>query len=283
MSVAAADAFMSIFGMKRVKPEACKVCTAEFTPQRMGQKTCADPVCRTEWKRQIEMRKQALREKREQKERLKTRQDWLKEAQSVFNSFIRERDRDLPCISCGRHHTGSYDAGHYRSVGAAPQLRFDERNVHKQCVPCNQYKSGNAIEYRLGLSARIGSASVELLEASNEIKRWTIDEAKEIKATYKAKLKELKSAVLDHPTHEKAIGGERYGCHNRKPFQDGYFAPNGYEGSRYTVAMIRFDYVPHTMSTECRYDQSLSDPKCSECKHAGSGEKYAEGVRLNGT
>jgi len=74
----------------------CKVCTAEFKQQRMGQKTCADPVCRTEWKRQIEMRKQALREKREQKERLKTRQDWLKEAQSVFNSFIRERDRDLP-------------------------------------------------------------------------------------------------------------------------------------------------------------------------------------------
>lgn len=193
MSVAAADAFMSIFGMKRVKPEACKVCTAEFTPQRMGQKTCADPVCRTEWKRQREMEKRARAEIRKKREELKNPQDWLKEAQSVFNSFIRERDRDLPCISCGRHHTGSYDAGHYRSVRAAPQLRFDERNVHKQCVPCNQYKSGNAIEYRLGLSARIGSASVELLEASNEIKRWTIEEAKEIKATYKAKLKELKN------------------------------------------------------------------------------------------
>jgi len=77
-------------------------------------------------------------------------------------------------------------------VGAAPQLRFDERNVHKQCVPCNQHKSGNAIEYRIGLCRRIGQTVVELLETSNEIKRWTIEEAKEIKATYKAKLKELR-------------------------------------------------------------------------------------------
>lgn len=173
---------------------ACKVCTAEFSQRRMGQKTCADPVCRAEWKRQIGLRKQALAEKRAQREKLKTRSDWIKEAQIAFNAYIRERDRDLPCISCGRYHTGAYDAGHYRSVGAAPQLRFDERNVHKQCVPCNQHKSGNAIEYRIGLRKRIGDSSVELLEANNAIKRWTIEDAKEIKATYKAKLKELINA-----------------------------------------------------------------------------------------
>ena len=44
---ATADAFMSIFGFKRVKPGVCAICTAEFKQQRMGQKTCADPVCHT--------------------------------------------------------------------------------------------------------------------------------------------------------------------------------------------------------------------------------------------
>jgi len=107
---ATADAFMSIFGFKRVKPGVCAICTAEFKQQRMGQKTCADPVCRKEWKRQAGLRKQALADRRAQKEKLKTRKDWLREAQAAFNSYIRERDRGLPCISCGRHHTGAYDA-----------------------------------------------------------------------------------------------------------------------------------------------------------------------------
>ena len=30
------------------------------------------------------------------------------------------------------------------------------------------------------------------------------------------------------------------------------------------------------MSMECRYDKSLSDTRCSGCKHAGSGEAYIE-------
>lgn len=88
--------------------------------------------------------------------------------------------------------------------------------------------------------------------------------------------------VLDHPPHEKTIGGERYGCHNRPPFSDGYFSRNGYEPSHDLSVFVRFDFIPHTMSTECRYDRSLSDPKCAECKHAGSGEDYAERISANG-
>lgn len=74
--------------------------------------------------------------------------------------------------------------------------------------------------------------------------------------------------VLDHPTHEKTIGGERYGCHGKPRVFIGYQGPDG--------------WIPNTMSTECRYDHSLSDPKCAECKHAGSGEDYAERIMANG-
>lgn len=168
----------------------CKVCRVEYKKWRMTQKVCGSVECAAEYARQVR-EKEERKELRARKEKLKTRTQWLKEAQIEFNRYIRERDRDLPCISCGRFHGGSYDAGHYRSVGAAPQLRFDEDNCHKQCVPCNQHKSGNAIEYRRGLVERIGLQRVAILEANSETIRWTIEDAKRIKAEYKAKTAEL--------------------------------------------------------------------------------------------
>lgn len=132
---------------------------------------------------------------KERKEKLKTKREKQNETQTVFNAFIRERDKDLPCISCGRHHQGQYHAGHYRSVGAAPQLRFDEMNVHKQCQPCNTHKSGNAIEYRINLIKKIGLQEVERLESENQVKKWSDDELKDIKQYYNQKLKLLRKGV----------------------------------------------------------------------------------------
>lgn len=136
--------------------------------------------------------KAVRQEDKERKERIKTRSEWLADAQAAFNAWVRWRDADQPCISCGRYHNGSYDAGHYRSRGAAPALRFNEDNCHKQCVPCNQHKSGNVIEYRINLIRKIGTARVNFLESEHPPEKWTIDEIKAIKALYVAKLKELK-------------------------------------------------------------------------------------------
>jgi hypothetical protein len=64
------------------------------------------------------------------------------QAQQAFNAYIRARDADLPCISCGETnppdlHGGQWDCGHFKTVGANPELRFEERNAHKQCKSCN--------------------------------------------------------------------------------------------------------------------------------------------------
>ena len=117
---------------------------------------------------------------KEKLDKLKGRSKWAKEAQAAVNKFIRLRDADQPCISCGRYHQGSYDAGHYLSVGARPELRFDELNIHKQCVPCNQHLSGNVVNFRKGLLIRIGAESVAYLEGPHEPKKYTIDELKAI-------------------------------------------------------------------------------------------------------
>lgn len=163
----------------------CKICRSEFVKRSMSHKCCC-PDCAIEYAKRERLKKER-KEIRRIRLALKPRAKWIAEAQAEFNAYIRERDADLPCISCGRYHQGQYHAGHYRSVGAAPNLRFNEDNVMKQCAPCNNNKSGNVVEYRINLVKRIGLARVEALECNNEVKRWTIEDAKNIRATYKAK------------------------------------------------------------------------------------------------
>jgi len=176
----------------------CAVCAETFRPQRMGQRVCG-PACAAVQGAK-DRQKQEREADRERKQALKTRSDWLKETQIVFNQFIRRRDQlaGHACISSGRPLDWSgnaVDAGHFRSVGSAPHLRFNEDNCHAQSKHDNQYKSGNAVDYRLGLIARIGLARVEALEADQTPRHYTIDDLKQMKATYKAKLRALKETA----------------------------------------------------------------------------------------
>ena len=116
---------------------------------------------------------------------------WMKKAQAAFNAYIRARDADKPCISSGRPLTGKYDAGHYRSVGAHPELRFCELNCHGQSVADNQHRSGNLLEYRINLIKRIGQDAVDWLEGPHEPKKYTVDDLKAIEKEYKEKLRTL--------------------------------------------------------------------------------------------
>lgn len=138
-------------------------------------------------------------ETRRRKEAIKTIPELIKEAQYAFNAYIRARDAHQPCISCGapppdlsRLHAGR-DAGHYRSVGSASHLRFHEDNVHAQCVHCNQWGAGRAVDYRIGLVARLDLTRVEALEHNNTQHKWTRGELIAIRDHYKAKLKEMKA------------------------------------------------------------------------------------------
>lgn len=180
------------------KPKKCKQCGESFIPARTMQKVCGIPCSLAYAKTASEASRKRAENKahREAKERVKTKGEHAKEAQAAFNAFIRKRDELLPCVSCGRHHQGQYHAGHFRSVGSCPELRFEPLNVHKQCAPCNNHKSGNVIDYRIELMRRIGLEAVEWLEGPHEPKRYTIDDLKAIKAEYRQKLRELDSQRL---------------------------------------------------------------------------------------
>ncbi len=175
------------------KPKQCCMCPKTFMPRSSFATVCG-PVCA---RRKVNADKASERAKdKARKEAIKTLPQLKREAQIEFNAYIRAKGRrdSLACISCGRTLDWSgnaVDAGHYRSVGAAPHLRYDERNAHAQCKHCNQYKSGNVVDYRIGLIKRIGIEAVEALENDNRTHKWTRQELIEIRATYKAKRKEL--------------------------------------------------------------------------------------------
>jgi hypothetical protein len=194
---------------KMPKPKKCKnpACGSSFPPQRLGQAVCSPKCALAMAPANADKARKAIaqRDRREikvRKEKLKSRADHLREAQAAVNEYVRLRDAQLPCISCDSMPndsdlmTGSrWDAGHYRSVGACPELRFEPLNIHRQCVKCNRNLSGNAVEYRIRLVLRLGAETVAWLEGSHEPRKYTVEEIKTIKAEYRAKTRELKRAA----------------------------------------------------------------------------------------
>lgn len=184
-----------------MKPKKCKVCRHDFTPTRPLQVVCSVPCAASlgrikAEKQEKEAKRVERRRDAETRVRLKTKPQLTKEAQREFNKYVRLRDAGKPCICCGQplgidEVGGAYDCGHYRSVGSAPHLRFDERNAHGQRKRCNRYGAGRAVEYRAGLIARYGLQFVESLEADQAPKHYTREDLINIRDTYRRKAKEL--------------------------------------------------------------------------------------------
>lgn len=186
---------------KKPRAKTCinPACGEKFTPRvgSVGQKVCS-PACAYAMKDVNQERAQKAikaveREShKEAKAKIKTRGQHAKEAQAAVNAWIRERDKALPCISCGTMADVQYAAGHFKSVGSTPALRFEPLNIHKQCNRnCNMAKSGNITEYRIGLIKRVGQEVVDWLEGPHEPKKYTIEELIKIKEKYRLMLREL--------------------------------------------------------------------------------------------
>ena len=176
----------------------CKVCATKFVPRFSTlQATCENPACIIEFSKAQRQKQKAQADKqwkRETKAKLMTLSDHIQLCQNVFNTYIRMRDKKKPCISSGRPLVGKYDAGHFYSTGAYPNLRFHEDNVHGQCVHDNRHLHGNLLTYRERLIERIGIARFNSLEALKNVpKHYSIDEVKELVKLYKTKIKQLEN------------------------------------------------------------------------------------------
>lgn len=132
--------------------------------------------------------KAAKREHKAAKQKLKTKRQYMSEAQSAVNRYIRARDAGKPCISCGAmpepKRGGTVDAGHYRSRASAPHLRFNLLNISAQCTKCNRFMGGNIVSYRRELIKKIGVDRLERLETDNEPRRFTVEYLQRIKRIF---------------------------------------------------------------------------------------------------
>jgi len=186
------------------RTKSCKVCRSRFEPRMPLQVACGLACAIADGKKTTAMQKaKAKKTERAQdkakREAMKNRNELIAEAQQAFNLVVRLEDADLPCISCGATNPpargltgGVWDAGHYLSRGSACHLRFDRRNVHKQCKGCNRPSGTTRAAHRAGVEARIGTEALEALESDQTSREYTHDDLREIRDTYRKRAAQLK-------------------------------------------------------------------------------------------
>lgn len=182
--------------MKRTR---CPFCRGKLEQGQRIHPHCIDGYAEAQAeKAKRKADKQAALERKETRQKLQalqTKPQLVKKAQMAFNAFIRARDAGRPCISCGKplgREPNSFDAGHYRSVGSAPHMRFVETNVHGQCKHCNNHLAGNHVAYRQGLAERVGLQEVERLERDQTTRHYTKEGLTELARQYRQMARNLK-------------------------------------------------------------------------------------------
>ena len=176
----------------KIKNKKCVICAKEFRPYKSLQRVC-DVKCSIIYAN-IKIKEKVLKKARKQKrvglDAMMTHSQCKKKLQTIFNKFIRIRDQDRGCVSCGTTLEGKkFDAGHFYPT-TYQGIRFDERNVHGQCVHCNRDKHGNIHEYRKRITDRITEEDLIWLDDHRHVcVKMTIPELKELIIIYKEKVK----------------------------------------------------------------------------------------------
>ena len=169
----------------------CKSCKEKFEPKTFLQKYCLKEECLRVFVADVK-EKTWKKTKAKAKLDLMTLSDYLKLAQQVFNKWINLRDKGKPCISCDKPITGRVNASHFWNANNHYNVRFNEDNVHSSCITCNQFLSGNLLEYRTRLISKIGEQRFNILESeSKETRKFTKEELQQLIKEYKNKIKEI--------------------------------------------------------------------------------------------
>jgi hypothetical protein len=172
----------------KVKAKKCKNCAKLFTPKRSTLEVSCSVTCAIELgkNKPIKVSKETQLEQFETKKQTYVRK--VNKVKVIFQAWIRERDKNKPCISCGAINAIEWHAGHLYKAENYSGLIFDERNCHKQCKKCNVFLDGNQLEYFNQMKLNHGYEFMEQLRLDaylTKVKTWLDDELKEIKEKYK--------------------------------------------------------------------------------------------------
>ena len=151
----------------------CKGCNELFTPQYSTVQMVCSPKCAYAYSKakdkEIKATNSKIMEQATLDKKARTSLGALKkQTQLLFNSYIRMRDENLPCISSGIPYKEDFDAGHCFPVGSYEGLRYDFDNVHGQSIGDNRFNEGNHVDYLINLPKRIGLERFKTLVAKAE-------------------------------------------------------------------------------------------------------------------
>jgi hypothetical protein len=208
---------------KLPKGRNCRICDKRFKPLTLYQWWCCEEhqselISRlaeeARQKRIIQQERNRKKEAQQERCSIKIRKLELKpasyfkaQAQQAFNHFIRLRDHDQPCISCGETnppdlHGGQWDCGHFKTVGGFPEIRFVEANAYRQCKSCNAGSAKHgakaatvAKQYEANLVLRFGQELVDWLNGPHVMTRYRREDFIRIRDEYRAKVRELKNQM----------------------------------------------------------------------------------------
>ena len=145
----------------------CYECQCAVAMIKLAEKRKRDQLAANAKKReQNQQEKEERKALRIRKIALRTRSEWYDILQEEVNKYVRLRDAGKPCCTCGTTNPNiKYDAGHYRTRGSCPELRFELTNIHRQCsVNCNQHGSGKRLEYQQFLRETYGQEHLDWLD-----------------------------------------------------------------------------------------------------------------------
>ena len=179
---------------KKIRKKRCKVCKKQFTSFNSLQKACSPSCALTIVRDKKAKEKKSLAEFEKKYKEQKNLPKELEKTKHIVHKYIRERDKDKPCISCGASYKSNFDAGHFYPSGKFSNIKFDFDNIHAQCVKCNRYNDGEFENYSLELPNRIGQDRFDALKkratlSKKFFKKWTSFELSEIRANVKVLLK----------------------------------------------------------------------------------------------
>lgn len=96
------------------------------------------------------------------------------------------------CVTCKKlKPIGELQGGHFISRRHKATI-LDERNIHPQCVRCNQWLNGNLSEYRKFLGDDLAD---ELKAKSMQVKKFTREELNELRDGFRARIRKEKKRL----------------------------------------------------------------------------------------
>ena len=171
-----------------MKEKKCRYCKEKFQPLNSLQPFCFKDEC-------IKAHNKAVAEKKNKKikkdlsSKYPDKSKFMAVAQTIVNRYIRLRDLNKPCCTCGHLEGRQFHAGHFECAGGNQHQRFYTLNIHKQCSICNNYKSGNLAAYKQFMIEKYGLEKTNQIINDHGSKKYTIEYLEKLIRVFRNKIK----------------------------------------------------------------------------------------------